>query len=249
MLKPILGILAVIILGFITWGAYQLFPAHQENAAEEELAKTSASSFMAERINRNQEAALEWTTQQGGGQYLLRSDLPLIGLSNPHLSDFEILDTERLAEDKFQIKVRIYEEYAGLGRTGYFNETLELVKSGERYLVDSFERGGYTNLYTEEISRGIARIWIEEESPTYTFDGMNLEFQEALALDLADCHNCYQFVYEFESRHAGYGDRTGQVLAQVITPHTIIVTVENGRVTGAVIDEVYDDMAQKMLSE
>jgi hypothetical protein len=249
MLKPILVILAVIILGFITWGAYQLFPAHQENAAEEELAKTSAASFMTERISGDQEAALEWTTEQGGGQYLLRSDIPLIGLSNPHLSDFEILDAERLAEDKFQIEVRIYEEYTGMGKTGYFNETLELVKSGERYLVDSFDRSGYTNLYTEEVSRGIAESWIEEESPTYAFDGMNLEFQEALALDLADCYNCYQFVYEFESRHAGYGDRTGQVLAQVITPHTIIVTVENGKVTGATIDGVYDDMAQKMLSE
>ncbi len=249
MLKPILVVLAVIALGFITWGAYQIFPAHQENAAEEELAKNSVVSFMTERINRDQEAALEWTTEQGGGRYLLRSDTPLVGLSNPHLSDFEILNTERSAEDKFQIQVRIYEEYAGLGRTGYFNETLELVKTGENYLVDSFERSGYTSLYTEEISGGIAEIWIKEESPTYTFDGMNLEFQEALALDLADCHNCYQFVYEFESRHAGYGDRTGQILAQVITPHTVIVTVKNGRITGAVIDEAYDDMAQKILSE
>jgi hypothetical protein len=103
------------------------------------------------------------------------------------------------------------------------------------------------HVYTEEQSRQMAESWLINYSPTYRFDGMNFVFKESLALDLVDCENCYQFVYDFESRHAGYGDRTGEILAQVITPHTIIITVENGEITQAVIDGVYDDFNQLMI--
>jgi len=115
--------------------------------------------------------------------------------------------------------------------------------------IDNIECLTRENIYTQEQSRQIAELWIMNASPTYTFDGMNLVLKESLAFDLTDCRSCYQFVYDFESRQAGYGDRTDQMLAQVITPHNIVVVVENGAITKVMIDGVYDDLNQKMIQE
>jgi len=95
--------------------------------------------------------------------------------------------------------------------------------------------------------REIAEGWIKENSPTYKFDGMNLRFIESRGLDLVDCENCYEVEFEFNSRHAGYGDRTGENLAQVITPHTIVVLVDGTEVKRAVADQGYDEINQTFL--
>jgi len=121
---------------------YSLF----EKSIEEKLAESAVVAFMKARIQRDEELALSWLTENAKGQYLVRSDLPLTGLSNPHFADFEILEMEKLNSEKFKFKVRIYEEYTGQGRVGYFDETLTLIRSGDKYLVDTFERSEYTNL-------------------------------------------------------------------------------------------------------
>ena len=54
-------------------------------------------------------------------------------------------------------------------------------------------------------------------------------------------------MFTFESRHAGYGDRSGQVLPRAITPHEAVIMVEAGAVTSAVMDGVWDMINQKML--
>jgi hypothetical protein len=83
-------------------------------------------------------------------------------------------------------------------------------------------------------------------SPTYTFDGMDG------TLDLVDSvnlngENAWQFTWEFTSSQSGYGDRTDQMLNQVLTPHSAVITVENGAVTRAVMDEQWDMIEQRML--
>lgn len=98
---------------------------------------------------------------------------------------------------------------------------------------------------TEAKSLEIAREFVER-SPTYQFDGYNLRHRETLYADTA-CEHCYTFVFEFESRHAGYGNRTGQMLAQVITPHQAQVTVENGEVTSAILDGKWDMINQAFI--
>ena len=71
----------------------------------------------------------------------------MIGTSNPHFADFEILEREKLNDSQFRFKVRIYEEYTGQGRVGYFDETLTVIKrERNKYLIDSVERSEYTNL-------------------------------------------------------------------------------------------------------
>jgi hypothetical protein len=99
----------------------------------------------------------------------------------------------------------------------------------------------------EENSQKLAKKFILEESETYKYDGSDLELKETLYPDIVDCPNCYTFVYEFISSHGGYGDRTGKMVTQVITPHEAHITVENGEITSAVLDLQWDMIHQEML--
>lgn len=118
-----------------------------EKSIEERFAESLVVAFMEARIQRDQELALSWLTDNAKGQYLLRSDLPLTGLSNPHFADFEILEREKRENSQFKFKVRIYEEYTDRGRVGYFDETLIVIKINENYLIDSLEeRSEFYNL-------------------------------------------------------------------------------------------------------
>ena len=101
------------------------------------------------------------------------------------------------------------------------------------------------NKVSEEESREIAEEFVED-SPTFVFDGIegSLVLTDTLALQ---CPYCWQFVFEFDSSHAGYGDRTGLTLAEVITPHQAVVTVEQGEVTDAVLDGEWDMLSQETL--
>ena len=98
---------------------------------------------------------------------------------------------------------------------------------------------------SEEESREMAEDFVEN-CPTFLFDGIeeSLELVETLYPDI---ENAWQFVIQFESRQAGYGDRTGQVLAEVITPHKAIITVVQGEITSAVMDDEWDMIIQRML--
>lgn len=107
--------------------------------------------------------------------------------------------------------------------------------------LTSEPRGGIT----EAESRAIARSFVEH-SPTYGFDGFDLEYNQTIALR---CPACWLFIFEFKSRHAGYGDRSGLVLAPVITPHTAAITVVNGTVTSAILDGTWDMLTQTFLPE
>lgn len=99
---------------------------------------------------------------------------------------------------------------------------------------------------TEEAARELAKQFVQN-SPTFAFDGIeeSLELVETLYPDI---ENAWTFVFHFESRHAGYGERTGQMLAQVITPHDAVVTVEQGEAKSAVMDGKWDMINQKMLN-
>lgn len=101
----------------------------------------------------------------------------------------------------------------------------------------------FTNIVNEEDSRNIAQQFLKN-STTYQFDGIEetLKHQETLTLR---CPYCWQYIFTFDSRQAGYGDRTGQMLAQVITPHTARITVEQGNVTYAVLDDTWDMLQQE----
>lgn len=95
---------------------------------------------------------------------------------------------------------------------------------------------------TEEESLRIAQEFVLK-SPTYKFDGGGLTHIETKSLN----PSCWVFVFEFTSRHAGYGNRSKQMVLQVITQHTAVVSVENGKVTSAILDGQWDMINQEMI--
>ncbi len=98
-------------------------------------------------------------------------------------------------------------------------------------------------LMTEQESEQIALQYLLD-SPTYLFDGIDgsVNLEKTLT---AKCPSCWVFEYEFESSHAGFGNRNEQVLAQVITTHTVSISVEQGTVKSATMDDdEWDMMAQ-----
>ncbi|MFP3974922.1 MAG: protease inhibitor I42 family protein [Chloroflexota bacterium] len=100
---------------------------------------------------------------------------------------------------------------------------------------------------TQEESREVAEEFVRN-SPTFAFDGMEdtLELVETLYPDI---EHAWGFVFHFDCRHGGYGDRTGKMVTQAITPHEATVNVERGEVKTAVLDGKWDMINQKMLDE
>jgi hypothetical protein len=105
--------------------------------------------------------------------------------------------------------------------------------------------GGCGGGNDEGDNRLAAKYYIENDS-TYKFDGLKdtLKLITAVRMDKG-----WEFTYEFDCRHAGYGDRTGQILAEGITHHAAVITVETGKVTSAVIDKIWDMVKQQPVEE
>jgi len=100
---------------------------------------------------------------------------------------------------------------------------------------------------SQEESQKVAEEFVKS-SPTFMFDGI----EDTLLLAdtwTARCPFCWISVYEFDSANAGYGDRTGQALAEVITHHRAVITVQQLEVTSAIMDEKWDMIKQAMLGE
>ena len=76
-------------------------------------------------------------------------------------------------------------------------------------------------------------------SETFLLDGIE-ESLKLVSVQAGQQPDSWTFTFEFQSRHAGYGDRTGEMLAQVITPHKVVVTVEKDEITAAVMDGEWD---------
>jgi len=100
---------------------------------------------------------------------------------------------------------------------------------------------------SQEESQQIAEDFVRNDE-TFVFDGIEETFALTDTVTLR-CPYCWQFTFEFDSSHAGYGDRAGQVLAQVITHHIAVVTVQQSEVTSAVMDEQWDMLEEQELSQ
>ena len=99
--------------------------------------------------------------------------------------------------------------------------------------------------YTVEESERIARAYVQQ-SPTYRFDGIEGTL-ELVHTGTLRCPWCWEFTYRFQSSHAGYGDRTGQMLAQVVTPHEARIMVQEHKVTHAIMDQRWDMLTQSFV--
>jgi hypothetical protein len=111
--------------------------------------------------------------------------------------------------------------------------------------IDSalLELRAYAVSASPEEAEEIAENWIKS-APTYSFDGFDLKLEKHEILE--SIPELHFLTYTFTSSHGGYGNRTGQIVTEVLTPHTIEVTVSDSNVTSAIIDEEWDELAQKL---
>jgi hypothetical protein len=80
------------------------------------------------------------------------------------------------------------------------------------------------------------------EDATFQFDGMvdtvtgSLDESTGIA------------TVEFTSRTAGYGNRSGLIVAEVLTPHTAVIRISDNQVISAVMDEKWDMLTKKEIA-
>jgi len=79
---------------------------------------------------------------------------------------------------------------------------------------------------------------------TFLFDGIDgtLNFVNATGSTEENQQEIREWEYTvtFQTRHPGEGDRTGDILAQVITMHTAVVRVRDGQIVSAVCDKTWN---------
>ena len=98
--------------------------------------------------------------------------------------------------------------------------------------------------YTAASAMTTATQFVNAEN-TFKFDGMADTLNVKMNKTVSD--SIFEIVAEFTSRHAGFGDRAGKMVAEVLTPHTAVITVEKGAVSSAVMDGQWDMIAQKAI--
>lgn len=90
---------------------------------------------------------------------------------------------------------------------------------------------------------GVAQRYVVT-SPTFEFDGDINSLKTEYVGATKSIPPQYIFKATFESSHGGYGNRQGQVLTQMITPHTMTILVAEGKLVSAVTDETWDELKE-----
>lgn len=98
---------------------------------------------------------------------------------------------------------------------------------------------------SEEESKNMAEEFLRN-SATFVFDGIEGAVQLTETLR-ARCPYCWVFIFEFDSEHPGYADRTGKILAEVITHHRAVIGVEQLEITSAVMDDRWDMLRHEII--
>jgi hypothetical protein len=98
--------------------------------------------------------------------------------------------------------------------------------------------------YTADNAITTARQFVNAEN-TFKFDGMTETLNVKMNKTVSS--SVFEIIAEFTSRHAGFGDRADKMVAQVLTPHRAVITVEKGAVASAIMDGQWDMIAQKTI--
>lgn len=132
-----------------------------------------------------------------------------------------------------------------------------IVRVVEGVVVEAVIDGKWDELKQEFIKGDDAAAVVEDiavgwlmGAPTFRFDGVSdsVKVTDSWQAMTFAAPSFWGVTIEFDCLHAGYGDRTGQILAQVITHHVATIHVTDGRVTLAHIDDAWDEMKQTQLS-
>lgn len=172
-------------------------------------------------------------------------------------STLELVDTRATGVDGSWEFVFTFESaHAGYGdRTGDVlaevmmpHEADVVVGTGE--IVSAYMDGRWNMLrqeaaFDEESVRLIAEEFVRN-SPTFARDGIP-ETLEVVEAHRVDPTGVWEVIVHFDSSHAGYGARENQLPMEVVTSHEAKLSLRNGKVTRAVLDGLWDMLAQQML--
>jgi hypothetical protein len=118
---------------------------------------------------------------------------------------------------------------------------------GAGMVVTSASNAGFT----KESAIKTASTFLSSEA-TYKFDGMQSSLimdAQKIELGTSPPKEVYLVTAEFTSRQAGYGDRTGMMMADVLTTHKCVITIDqNNDVISAIMDGQWDMINQKTIS-
>lgn len=93
---------------------------------------------------------------------------------------------------------------------------------------------------------GVAQKFIVT-SHTFAFDGNINTLDTEYVGSTKSIPPQYMIKIAFDSTHGGFGNREGQMLTQVITPHKMELIVSEGTVISAVTDEVWDELNNQFI--
>ena len=85
------------------------------------------------------------------------------------------------------------------------------------------------------------------KSATYRFDGIDGSLR-SVKVESAENGGIWNLTYTFTTGHPGHGDRTDQVLAQVITSHDAAITFKDCKIMSAVCDGDWDLATDRQLA-
>jgi hypothetical protein len=85
-----------------------------------------------------------------------------------------------------------------------------------------------------------------KNSPTFTFDGISGSIKQVSA-DSPDNGQSWKLFYTFKTAHPGHGNREGQVLAEVISEHSVQLMLSNCKIVSAVCDNSWDLLSDRAI--
>lgn len=170
----------------------------------------------------------------------------------------EVIKVERISDDTWRIFFAYTSRHAGYGdRSGQVllpvlmeHETVVTIVAGE--VVRAVTDGVYDELEGQVLPTQVALDYVKG-SPTYVFDGLPeslkvVEVSSRRAVQDGDLHGTvYDVLVYFESGYSGYGDRSGEMLLPVVTPHEVSLVISEGQVVSAVMDGTWDMQAQQFI--
>lgn len=101
-----------------------------------------------------------------------------------------------------------------------------------------------TTIYTEQNAIDAALQFVED-SHTYSWDGIDGTMEVMGAYKTSAPNAVWEVMVAFTSANAGYGDRSDQMVATVITDHVVTITVGGDAVTNALIDGGWDELGDR----
>jgi hypothetical protein len=104
--------------------------------------------------------------------------------------------------------------------------------------------------HDEETPRAIdAALKFVRGSPTFAFDGIEDTLKLETVNMMKSLPEQYNIIVSFDTRHDGFGNREGQILAQIITPRTMSIIISEGQVISAITDGVWDEISSQYVLE